>query len=63
MVHNFAGEPCNQSDYFNLISVSESSIITTLKATKVIKTAGLDNLSGPFLKDRANFLSKPISDL
>ena len=52
-----------QGDHFNLASVSENSILTILKATKVSKAAGLDNLSGRFLKDEAKFLSKPISDL
>ena len=36
---------------------------TILKATQISKTAGIDNLSGRFLKDGAKFLSKPISDL
>ena len=52
-----------QGDHFNLASVSENSILTILKATKVSKAAGLDSLSGRFLKDEAKFLSKPISDL
>ena len=50
-------------DYFNLASVSENSILTILKATQVSKAAGIDNLSGRFLKDGAKVLSKPISDL
>ena len=33
-----------QGDYFNLASVSESSFLTILKATKVSKAAGQDNL-------------------
>ena len=49
-----------QGDHFNLASVSESLILTIFKATQ---EAGLDNLSGCFLKDEANFLSYPISDL
>ena len=51
------------SDYFHLTSVWENSILTILKATQVSKAAGIDNLSGRFLKDGAKFLSKPISDL
>ena len=47
----------------DLASVSESSILTILKATKVSKAASLDNFSSRFLKDGAKFLSKPISDL
>ena len=51
------------SDYFHLVSVSENSILTILKATQVSKAAGIDNLSGCFLKDGAKVLSKPICDL
>ena len=50
-------------DYFHLASVSENSILTILKTTQVSKAAGIDNLSGRFLKDGAKVLSKPISDL
>ena len=50
-------------DYFHLASVSENSILTILKATQVSKAAGIDNLSGRFLKDGAKVLSKPISEL
>ena len=51
------------SDYFHLASVSENSILTILKATQVSKAAGIDNLSGRFLKDGPKVLSKPIIDL
>ena len=50
-------------DYCHLASFSENSILTILKATQVSKAAGIDNLSGRFLKDGAKVLSKPISDL
>ena len=50
-------------DYFHLASVSENIILTTLKATQVSKAAGIEDLSGLFLKDGAQALSKPISDL
>ena len=40
-------------DYFHLTSVSENSILTILKATQLSKAAGIDNLSGRFLKDGA----------
>ena len=43
--------------------VSENSILTILKTTQVSKAAGIDNLSGCFLKDGAKVLSKPINDL
>ena len=51
------------ADYFHLVSVSKNSILTILKATEVVKVAGIDDLSGRFLKDGAKVLSKPISDL
>ena len=50
-------------DYFHLAPVSENSILTIWKATQVSKAAGIDSLSGRFLKDGAKVLSKPISDL
>ena len=50
-------------DYFHLTSVSENSILTILKATQVSKAAGIDNLSGRFLKDGTKVFSKPTSDL
>ena len=53
-----------QSDSFNLATVSESTILTILKNTKVSQAAGfLDNLSGRFLKDGAKVLAKPINEL
>ena len=50
-------------DHFHLVSVSENSILTILKATQLSKTVGIDNLPGRFLKDGAKVLSKPIRDL
>ena len=52
-----------QSDSFNLATVSENTILTILKNTNVSKPAGLDSLSGRFLKDGAEVLAKPITDL
>ena len=49
-----------QGSHFNLASVSKNSILTILKSTQVSKAAGLDSLSGWFLKDGAKFLAKPI---
>ena len=40
-------------DYFHLAFVSENSILTILNATQVSKAAGIDNISGRFLKDGA----------
>ena len=50
-----------QSDSFNLDTVSENTILTILKNTNICKAAGLD--SGCFLKDGAEVLAKPITDL
>ena len=52
-----------QGYHFNMAFVSENSILTILKATQVSKAAGLDSLSGCFLKDGAHFLAKPVSDV
>ena len=41
----------------------QNSVLTISKSTQVSKVAGLDSLSGSFLKDGAKFLAKPISDL
>ena len=51
-----------QTDSFILVTVSEN-IINIFKNTNVPKAAGLDNLSGRFLKDGAAFLAKPFTDL
>ena len=52
-----------QSDSFNPGSVSENTILTILRNTKVSKAAGLDNLPGRFLRDGAKVLAKPITDI
>ena len=39
-----------QGSHFNLASVSKNSILTNLKSAQVSKAAGLDSLSGCFLK-------------
>ena len=52
-----------QGDSFNLATVSENTIVTILKNTKVSKAAGLDNQSGCFLKDGAKVSAKPITDI
>ena len=52
-----------QSDSFNLATVSENTILTIFKNTKVSKAAVLDNLSGHFLKAGAKVLAKPITDI
>ena len=52
-----------QTDSFNLATVSKNTILNILKNINVTKTAGLDNLSGRFLKDGTEVLDKPITDL
>ena len=52
-----------QSGSFNLASVSENTILTILKDTKLSKAAGLDNPSDCFWKDGARVLAKPITNL
>ena len=52
-----------QSDSFNLATVSTITILTILKNTIVPNTAGLDNLSGHFLKNGVNVSASPITDL
>ena len=42
---------------------TEIDIEKILRGTKVCKAAGIDDLSGRFLKDASRVLSKPISEL
>ena len=48
------------SDYFCLSNTSEEKVLTNIESSKA---AGVDKLSGRFLKDGANILAKPISAL
>ena len=43
--------------------MTEDHVLQLLKDMNVDKAAGIDNLSGKFLKDGANILAKPISEL
>ena len=43
--------------------MTEDLVLQLLKDTNIDKAAGIDNLSGNFLKDGANILEKPISEL
>ena len=52
-----------RTDYFNLATVSENTILNILKNNNVSKAAGLDDLSCRFLKDGAEVLAKPVTDL
>ena len=42
--------------------MTEDHVLQLLKDMNVDKAAGIDNLSGKFLKDGANILAKPISE-
>ena len=44
-----------QGYHFNLTSLSKNLILTILESTRVSKVAGLDSLSGCFVKDGAYF--------
>ena len=44
-------------------NVNEDLALQLLKDMNIDKAAGIDNLSGKFLKDGANVLVKPISEL
>ena len=48
---------------FGFSHVHESQIINILVKFDTNKAAGIDGLSGTFLKDGAKILSKPITDL
>ena len=52
-----------QNDAFHLTYTTEIDIEKILRGTKVCKAAGIDDLSGRFLKNGSLVLSKPISEL
>ena len=51
--------PCK----FKFSFVNEDLVLKLLKDMNIDKAAGIDNLSGKFLKDAANILAKPISEM
>ena len=51
--------PCK----FKFSFVTEDLVLKLLKDMNIDKAAGIDNLSGKFLKDAANILPKPISEI
>ena len=51
--------PCK----FKFSFVTEDLVLKLLKDMNIDKAAGIDNLSGKFLKDAANILAKPISEI
>ena len=48
---------------FKFSNVTEDLALQLLKDVNIDKAAGIDNLSGKFLKDGENILVKPISEL
>ena len=56
-------EKLSLSESFKLDSVTEGYLFNVLTNVEVTKTAGLDQVSGKFLKDGAQILAKPISEL
>ena len=46
---------------FNFTFISENNVLKILKNMDENKNAGLDNLSGKFLKDGATIFAKPLS--
>ena len=51
------------TDAFHLTYTNEIYIEKNLKSTKICKAAGIDELSGRFLRNGSRVLSKPISEL
>ena len=52
-----------ENEKFTFLATSEDEILKLLKDTNPEKVAGIDNLSGRFLKDGAVVLALPISKL
>ena len=62
----FVSDYCEKqslSENFKLDSLTEGYLFNVLKNFEVTKAAGLDQISGKFLKDEARILAKPISEL
>ena len=51
------------SENFKLDSITEDCLLKLLKNVEVTEAAGIDQVSGKFLKDGAWILAKPISEL
>ena len=56
-------EKLSLSENFKLDSITEGYLFNVLKNVEVTKAAGIDQISGKFLKDGARVLPKPISKL
>ena len=52
-----------EKEKFRFIEVSEEKVSQVLKDINPIKSAGIDNISGRFLKDGAPILSSPITQI
>ena len=50
------------SEHFILDSTTEDYLFNILKNVEVTKAAGIDQISGKFLKDGVPILAKPISE-
>ena len=62
----FVSDYCKKlslSENFRLDSTPEGYLFNILKNVEVTKAAGIDQISGKFLKDGARILAKPISEL
>ena len=44
-------------------SITEGYLVNVLKNVELTKAAGIDQILGKFLKDGAQILAKPISEL
>ena len=51
------------SENFELVSITEGYLFNILKNAEVTKVAGIDKISGKFLKDGAQILAKSINEL
>ena len=51
------------SEVFHIKSTSEEKVFKIMEKIEISKAAGIDTLSGRFLKDGAEILSKPISEI
>ena len=51
------------SENFELVSIAQGYMFNILKNVEVTKAAGVDKISGKFLKDGAQIMGKPISEL
>ena len=52
-----------QKNRFKLQTIESSSVLKLLKNVEVNKAAGMDNISGRFLKDGADILAIPVTQI